>query len=110
MQFLKILFWCLLAFVAAAFTLGNWTSVPVRLPGGLIAEINLPLLLLVAFLVGWLPTHLYHLARRWRLTQRLNASERQLAEVRTVVAPPPPPVIVTPEPVVPSTLPREPLV
>ncbi len=34
MQFLKMLFWCLLAFLAAAFTLGNWTTVPIRLVGG----------------------------------------------------------------------------
>ena len=27
MQFLKYLFWCLIAFLAAVFTFGNWTSV-----------------------------------------------------------------------------------
>jgi len=56
MQFLKILFWCLLAFVAAVFTVGNWTTVPIKLWGGLIAEVNLPLLLFVTFLLGLVPT------------------------------------------------------
>jgi lipopolysaccharide assembly protein A len=93
MQFLKILFWCLLAFLAAVFTVGNWTSIPIRLPGGLIAEVNLPLLLFATFLVGWAPTHLYHLVRRWRLRQRLATSERRLGEVRAVVVPPPPPPV-----------------
>nr|MDQ2762461.1 hypothetical protein [Pseudomonadota bacterium] len=60
MQFLKILFWCLLAFLAAIFTIGNWTNVQVKLWGGLIAEVNLPLLLLVVFLLGLLPTMLYY--------------------------------------------------
>jgi lipopolysaccharide assembly protein A len=90
MQFLKILFWCLIAFLAATFTLGNWFSVPVRLPGGLIAETNLPLLLFVAFLVGLVPTVLYQQVQRWRLRQRLAASERQLAELRAVAVPVPP--------------------
>ena len=47
MQFLKILFWCLLAFVAAVFTISNWNAVQIQLWGGLIADVNLPLLLLV---------------------------------------------------------------
>lgn len=89
MQFLKILFWCLLAFVAAVFTLGNWTTVPIKLWGGLIAEVNLPLLLLVTFLLGLLPTMIYYNAIRWRLRNRLATSERTLADLRGVLAPAP---------------------
>ncbi len=74
MQFLKILFWCLLAFVAAVFTIGNWTTVGIELWGGLVAEVNLPLLLFIAFLLGLLPTWLYHGALRWRLRGRLATS------------------------------------
>ncbi len=80
MQFLKVLFWCLLAFVAALFTYGNWTSVPIRLWSGLIADVNLPLLVLVAFLLGYLPTTIYHHAVRWRLRQRLTTMERLLID------------------------------
>lgn len=90
MQFLKILFWCLLAFLAAAFTIGNWTAVPIRLPGGLVADVNLPFLLLVTFLLGLVPTLGWQAARRWRLKQRLTACERQLAEARIVPATPAP--------------------
>ncbi len=79
MQFLKMLFWCLLAFLAAAFTLGNWTTVPIRLVGGLVADVNLPLLLFLTFLLGLVPTLIWQHAARWRLRQRLNASERALA-------------------------------
>lgn len=86
MQFLKILFWSLLAFVAALFTFGNWFSVPVQLPGGLVAETNLPFLLLVTFLAGLLPTLAWQHAVRWRLRQRLATAERTLAELRA--APP----------------------
>lgn len=88
MQFLKILFWCLLAFVAALFTYGNWTSVPIKLWGGMIAETNLPALLLFTFLVGFLPTFLYQHAVRWRLRQRLTTSERTIGELRAAAMPP----------------------
>lgn len=100
MQFLKILFWCLLAFIAAVATIGNWTTVPIKLWGGLIADVNLPLLLLVTFLLGFVPTMLYNHAIRWRLRQRLATCERQLAELRL---PKPEPVYVAtqPDPVVP---------
>ncbi|VVT10621.1 conserved hypothetical protein [Sphingomonas sp. EC-HK361] len=88
MQFLKILFWCLIAFIAALFTIGNWTTVPVRVGGGLIAETNLPLLLLIVFLIGFLPTLLYQQATKWRLRQRLAATERALSEIRLAAGPP----------------------
>lgn len=94
MQFLKILFWCLLAFLAAAFTIGNWSAVPIRLPGGLIADVNLPFLLLVTFLLGLVPTLGWQAAKRWRLRQRIATCERQLAEMRVptkTVAPVPSP-------------------
>ena len=83
MQFLKILFWCLLAFVAAVFTISNWNAVQIQLWGGLIADVNLPLLLFVTFLIGFVPTMLYNHAIRWRLRQRLSTCERELLELRT---------------------------
>ncbi len=87
MQFLKILFWCLLAFLAAVFTIGNWVAVPIRLPGGLVADVNLPFLLAVTFLAGLLPTLGWHTAKRWRLRQRLTTCERVLAETRAAQLP-----------------------
>ncbi|WP_066652844.1 MULTISPECIES: lipopolysaccharide assembly protein LapA domain-containing protein [Sphingomonas] len=96
MQFLKTLFWALLAVVVVVFALGNWTSVPIHLWAGLIAEINLPLLLIVTFLAGLFPTLLYHHAVKWRLRHRLAAAERAVADLRgmaSATAVPPPIVI-----------------
>jgi hypothetical protein len=84
MQFLKILLWCLLSFVAAIFTYGNWTWVPVNLWGGLIAEVNLPFMLLVTFLLGVIPTWFYFRTQRWRLAQRLATAERVIADLKPV--------------------------
>jgi uncharacterized integral membrane protein len=90
MQFLKILFWCLLAFVAAIFTIGNWSNVPIHLWGGLIADVNLPLLLLLTFLAGLLPTMLYYSTIRWRLRNRLSTTERAINDLRGALSTPTP--------------------
>ncbi|GAA0325411.1 hypothetical protein GCM10009087_39680 [Sphingomonas oligophenolica] len=94
MQFLKIMFWCLLAFLAAIFTYGNWTTVQIKLWSGLVAEVNLPLLLFVTFLIGLVPTMIYYNAVRWRLRNRLTTSERTVSDLRAALSPPPPPVVV----------------
>jgi putative membrane protein len=88
MRFLQTLFWCLIAFVAALFTYGNWTSVPIKLWSDLIADVNLPFLLLLTFLAGFLPTLFWGQATRWRLRQRLQQAERNAY----LPATPPPPV------------------
>ena len=105
MQFLKILFWCLLAFLAALFTIGNWTNVQIKLWGGLIAEVNLPLLLLAMFLLGLLPMLLYHHTVRWRLRQRLATAQGTVETLRTPAHLQPAPVQrPDPEPVAPAPL------
>jgi hypothetical protein len=75
------------------FAFANWTTVPIKLWGGLIADINLPLLMLVMFLIGLLPTWLYHHAVRWRLRNRLVIADRTITELRAAAmapsAPPP---------------------
>lgn len=115
MQFLKIMFWCLLAFIAAIFTYGNWTTVQIKLWSGLVAEVNLPLLLFITLLIGLVPTMIYYNAVRWRLRNRLATSERTVNDLRVALSPPPPPVVVADpgiEPVVPvaiETTPAEPI-
>lgn len=98
MQFLKYLFWCLLAFLAAVFSFGNWYSVEIHLWGGLIALVNLPFLLLVTFLAGLLPMLVYHHTVRWQLRQRLQTTERTVEALRHATVPPVEPTPVTVEP------------
>ncbi|PZQ60736.1 MAG: hypothetical protein DI544_07260 [Sphingomonas taxi] len=98
MQFLKILFWCLLAFVAAVFTFGNWTTISIQLFGGLVAEVNLPLLLLTTFLLGFLPTLIYQRWMRFRLRQRLTAAERAMESALAAARGPEPAPPVEPRP------------
>lgn len=79
MQFLKTLFWVLIAVVAALFAFRNWTNVTLNLWGDIQADINLPLLVLFAFLLGWLPTYLIMRARLWTLRRRVETFERNQA-------------------------------
>ena len=77
MQFLKTLFWVLLAVFIALFASRNWFDVTLNLWGDLQADIKVPVLLGLTFLVGWLPTFLLYRARVWALRRRIDASEVQ---------------------------------
>ena len=76
MQFLKTLFWVLLAVVVALFSFRNWFDVTVNLWGDIQADIKLPALLLVIFLLGFLPTWRIMRARIWSHRRRIDAMER----------------------------------
>lgn len=92
MQFLKTLFWVVLTIILVLFAKANWAPVTLRLWGGLEADVKLPILILFAFLLGFLPTFILYRARLWSLRRRLEPAER------TAVAAPPlagPPVTVT---------------
>jgi len=71
MQFLKTVFWAIVAAVAALFC-----SVTVNLWNQIQADIKLPILLLIAFLLGFLPTWLTMRARIWSHRRRIEAMER----------------------------------
>ena len=79
MQFLKTLFWVLVAVLVALFASRNWTDVTLNLWGDIQADIKIPLLLLVFFLFGLLPTWLIMRARIWSLHRRIDALERSQA-------------------------------
>ena len=73
MQFLKTLFWVILAVVLVLFARANWNMVTITLWGGLEADVKLPVLVIGAFLIGFLPTFLLYRARVWTLRRRLEA-------------------------------------
>ena len=79
MQFLKTLFWVLIAVLVALFASRNWSDVTLNLWGDIQADIKLPVLLLLVFLIGLLPTWLVMRARLWSTRRRLEAIERSHA-------------------------------
>ena len=86
MQFLKALF--LIAFGGVLVLAGyaNWKPVTIELWAGLEAVVKLPLLVLVTFLLGFLPTLLLYRARLWSMQRRLETHERNA--VMAQMAPP----------------------
>ncbi len=92
-----VLFGAVLA-LYALFAYSNWTPVPIVLPNGTTALTPLPVVVLAAFLLGWLPVLLLHLAARASWRRRTAKVERLLDDAlstgpRTVpVATPAPPV------------------
>jgi putative membrane protein len=79
MQFLKTLFWVLIAVLIALFSTRNWFDVTVNLWGDIQADIKLPILLLIAFLIGFAPTWSLMRTRLWSHQRRLDAMERNRA-------------------------------
>lgn len=82
MQFLKTLFWVLVAVVLAVFAFYNPTWVDVSLPSNITARILLPLLVIGAFVVGVLLVWIPHRASVWSWRRKVDATERKLVEER----------------------------
>jgi putative membrane protein len=79
MHFLKTLFWVLVAVIVALFASRNWTPVTLNLWGDIQADVKMPILLLVAFLFGFVPIWLVMRARLWSCRRRVEAFERTRA-------------------------------
>lgn len=75
MHFLKTLFWVLIAVLLALFASHNWFDVTVNLWGDMQADIKLPVLLLIAFLIGFAPTWGLMRTRLWSHRRRIQAME-----------------------------------
>ena len=88
MNFLKTLFWVVVAVSLAIFANRNWNDVTISLWGSLQADIKLPALLLITFLAGFLPIFLIMRGRIWNLRRKLALAERPA--VTPIPAPPSP--------------------
>ena len=76
MNFLKTLFWVVLAVWLAIFANRNWSDVTLNLWGNLQADVKLPVLLVLVFLIGFLPPFFILRGRLWALNRRLTVAER----------------------------------
>ena len=87
MAFLRTLFWIALTVIIVVFSVRNWVPVPVNLFGDTVVETKLPMLLLIGFLIGFVPLYAWHRAVKWRHGRKLTAIERG----PVIVTPPAPP-------------------
>ena len=74
LRFLKTLFWIVAAVLVTLFAARNWRDVTIDLWGNLQADVKIPVLLAITFLIGWLPTMLIYRARLWRVHNRVAAA------------------------------------
>ena len=98
MQFLRTLFWVAVAVALVLFATANWHAATLKLWGGLQADVKLPVLILAAFLLGFLPTFLLYRARMWSMRRRVEAMDRQLAAIQQAPATSTPPATAEPAP------------
>ena len=75
MQIIRTVIWVLVLVALGLFTLNNWQPVEVKLWEGIILETKLPALVIVSFLMGFLPMWLLHKGVRWRLNRRIGLME-----------------------------------
>ncbi len=83
MQFLKTLFWVALAVALVVFSANNWEPVSIGLWGGLRMDTKLPVLVIGAFLIGFLPVYLVYRTMLWRMRRRIATLEAANRPVTT---------------------------
>lgn len=76
MAFLRTLLWIGVTAIVVVFSLRNWVPVTINLFGDMQADVKLPLLLLIAFLIGFLPLYAWHRAAMWRHARKLAVAAR----------------------------------
>ena len=87
MHFLKTLFWVLVAVLVVLFASRNWADVTLNLWDDIQADIKIPALLVIVFLLGFLPTWLLMRTRLWSCRRRLEAMERTRASALAAAPP-----------------------
>ena len=87
MQFLRTIFWVVLAVIVVLFCVQNSQTVQVFLWGGLYWNPPLWAVVIVAFMLGFVPALILHRTTRWTLNRKLDAANRNLTETRAVVEP-----------------------
>ena len=84
MQFLKTIFWVLVAVLLTFFSYRNWAPVTLSLWGDIEADIKIPVLLLIFFVIGFLPTWLIMRTKLWTCRRRVEVLERTRVPPPTV--------------------------
>ncbi len=75
MQIVRTVIWVLLLVALAIFSYANWLPVSVRIWDNLLVDTMLPAIVVVSFLIGFVPMWLYHRANKWQTARRIAALE-----------------------------------
>ena len=78
MQIIRTISWVLILFAILAFSFFNWEPVEVALWDEIVLETKVPVLVIVAFLLGLVPMWLYHRSVKWSLGRRIRSLESSI--------------------------------
>ncbi len=78
MKILRTIIWVLVAVGFLIFAIYNWQPVELTLWQNLVLETKVPVLVLLAFALGFVPLFAYHLSVKWGLNRRVKALENSL--------------------------------
>ncbi len=100
MQIVRTVVWVLIVVGIMLFSAFNWDPVEVTLWENLVLETKVPVLVIVAFLLGLVPMYIFHRGVKWRQNRRISSLEsaaRSAALARheptSTPAPTPPPAV-----------------
>jgi hypothetical protein len=77
-KILRTIIWVLAAFGFLIFAIYNWQPVELTLWQNLVLETKVPVLVLLAFALGFVPLYAYHLSVKWALNRRVRTLESSL--------------------------------
>jgi hypothetical protein len=102
-QVVRTIVWVLLVVALALFSIANWTPVTLRVWDGLVIDTMLPAIVILSFVLGFVPMWLLHRAAQWQAKRRIAALELA-ARPLPVPAPPPasPPPFAQPASIAPA--------
>lgn len=83
MAVIRTIAWILLVCGLLIFSFYNWRPVEVTIWENLVLETKVPVLLVLAFLMGFVPLFAYHLSVKWALKRRVRNLENSLKTLAT---------------------------
>lgn len=78
MQIIRTIVWVVILFAMLTFSFFNWATVEVNLWENLVLETKVPVLVIIAFLLGLVPMWLYHRSVKWSLSRRIRSLENSI--------------------------------
>lgn len=82
MQAVRTIIWIIIAVIMTVFAVANSQAVAVAIWPGYVAELPLSILIILVFLLGFLPPFLFNLGNRWRLSRQISMQEQVIAQLR----------------------------
>ena len=87
MQVVRTIVWMLLLFSILVFSWANWDeNVTVRIWSGMFWETKLPAVIIVSFMIGFIPMWILQRGTTWRLNRRIANLENAVRSAATTPA------------------------